>query len=271
MSPEPQFLDVGGDGAPSRRIAYLQAPAEGSPGLVWLCGFNSVMTGAKASAVAEWAAKRRLPMLRFDYSGHGLSDGGLTDGTIGQWLEDSATVLRRAATGPQVLIGSSMGGWLALLILRAIATGAPLAKGLPPIRGAVLIAPAWDMTEELMWKQMSDEVRATIATDGVWMRPSSYGDGAYPITAELIEEGRRHLLSGTSFTPPCPIRILQGLRDPDVPWQHVNRLTRMLGEANINTLFIPDGDHRLSRPEDIEKLIHTVAEFCERPKAKSAP
>lgn len=260
MSPEPRFLEVGGDGTPVRRIAYMQTPAEGNPGLVWLCGFNSMMTGNKANAVAAWAAKRRLPMLRFDYSGHGQSEGKLAEGTIGQWLEDSAAVLRKAS-GPQVLIGSSMGGWIALLLLRAIATRAPLAKDFPTIRGAVLIAPAWDMTEELMWKQMSDEVRATIATQGVWMRPSAYGDGPYPITAELIEEGRRHLIADTPFTPPCPVRIIQGLRDPDVPWQHANRLTRMLGEANINTLFIPDGDHRLSRDEDIEKLINLIAEF----------
>lgn len=269
MSAAPEFIEVGGNGAPVRRVACIRAPgeADSGPGLVWLCGFNSVMTGEKAAALAAWAQKRRIAMLRFDYSGHGASPGKLAEGTVGQWVEDAAAALRQGAKGPQVLVGTSMGGWIALLILRAVALRKPLAENLPPIHGAVLIAPAWDMTEELIWKQMSDEVRATIAREGVWMRPSAYGDGPYPITAGLIEEGRRHLIADTPFTPPCPVRILQGLRDPDVPWQHANRLTRMLGEGNINTLFIPEGDHRLSRPEDIEKLLHTVAEFYDRPEA----
>lgn len=261
MTPPPQFLDIGSSGTLVRRIAYIQTRGDREPGVVWLCGFNSVMTGTKVSALAGWAEQRRASMLRFDYSGHGLSDGGLSDGTIGQWLEDTAAILRHAAEGPQILVGSSMGGWIALLILRAIANGDPLAKGLPPIHGAVLIAPAWDMTEELIWKQMSDEVRATIATEGVWMRPSAYGDPAYPITAGLIEEGRRHLIAGASFEPGCPVRILQGLNDTDVPWQHVNRLPGMLGEGNVTSFYIPEGDHRLSRPEDIDKLLQTVSEF----------
>jgi pimeloyl-ACP methyl ester carboxylesterase len=270
--PQPQFLDVDGAKGKRRRIAYLNEPREssGRPGLVWLCGFNSVMTSTKASALAGWAAREGRSLLRFDYSGHGASEGEFAEGTIGQWLEDAMAVLKQVARGPQILVGSSMGGWIALLILRAVAQGEPAAKGLPEIRGAVLIAPAWDMTEELMWKEFSSEARSAIERDGVFMRPSPYGDGPYPITRALIEDGREHLIRETPFDPGCPVRILQGLEDPDVPWQHVSALNTILISDDIETLFIPDGEHRLSRPEDIEKLLQVISELCEEEGAPDA-
>lgn len=263
--PKPQFLELAGaDGAP-RRIAYLHAPGQnsGRPGLVWLSGFNSVMTSTKASKLARLADELGVSYLRFDYSGHGQSEGRFTDGTIGQWLAESMAVLREKARGPQILVGSSMGGWIALLILRAIARGEPAAQGLPPIRGAVLIAPAWDMTEELMWKQFPAEARAALETHGVFERPSRYGDGAYPITKALIEEGRNHLIGGTPFDPGCPVRVLHGLRDPDVPWHHSNTLVELLTGDDIAVMFVQDGEHRLSRPQDIERLFLTITDLYE--------
>ena len=175
---EPAFIEVGeGDG--SRRIAVRARPGSG-PGLFWLGGFNSDMRGTKALALDAFAAERGRACIRFDYSGHGESGGAFIDGTIGRWLEESVAVFERFAQGPQVVVGSSMGGWMALLLARAIAKreapGATLA-------GLVLIAPAPDFTEQLMWNAFSDEVRDEITTKGVWMRPSEYGDGTpYPVS-----------------------------------------------------------------------------------------
>jgi pimeloyl-ACP methyl ester carboxylesterase len=261
MSDAPRYLELRGRDGAVRRIAYLKEAGGTTPGVVWLGGFKSEMTGTKAGALAEWGAREDVPVLRFDYSGHGASSGDFTEGTIGRWLEDSLAVLQQAAEGPQILVGSSMGGWIALLILRAIARGEAAAADLPPVRGAVLIAPAWDMTEELFQKGFTEEARAALERDGVYHRPSPYGDGPYPITRRLIEEGREHLIGATPFTPPCPVRILQGEQDPDVPWQHAERLAALLGDGDVETVFVPDGDHRLSRPQDIETLLEMIAEL----------
>jgi pimeloyl-ACP methyl ester carboxylesterase len=254
---EPAFIDVG-EGEGCRRIA-VRARAGGSPGLFWLGGFNSDMKGTKALALDAWAAEHGRACVRFDYSGHGESGGAFIDGTIGRWLEDSVAVFEQFCRGPQVVIGSSMGGWLALLLARAIArreaTEATLA-------GLVLIAPAPDFTEQLMWNGFSDEVREEIKTKGVWMRPSEYDDGApYPITRALIEEGRNHLLLGSAIDVGCPVRILQGAQDPDVPWQHAFALAHRLPAEDVVLTMIQDGDHRLSRPQDIARIIAAVAEI----------
>jgi pimeloyl-ACP methyl ester carboxylesterase len=216
------------------------------------------MTSTKVSALHEWAAQTNRSMLRFDYSGHGASDGKFADGTIGQWLEESLAILREVAQGPQILVGSSMGGWLVLLILRAIVNRERMVQNLCPIEGAVLIAPAWDMTEELMWNQFSDAIRAEIETRGFYERPSRYSDGPYTITKQLIEEGRTHLIGDDQFAPPCPVRIIHGIDDPDVPWRHANKLTQTLLGENIMLSLLQTGGHRLSRPEDIEKILFTV-------------
>lgn len=255
-----QSIVVDGNQGESLRIAYLNAPVDQSeePGLVWLPGMNSTMTSTKVSALHKWAAQTNRSMLRFDYSGHGASGGEFTNGTIGQWLEQSLAILRQVARGPQILVGSSMGGWLVLLILRAIANEEQMVHNLCPIEGAVLIAPAWDMTEELMWNQFTDEARAKIETQGFFERPSRYGDGPYTITKQLIEEGRDHLIGDDSFTPPCPVRIIHGIEDPDVPWRHANKLTQTLLGEDIMLSLIQGGDHRLSRPENIEKILYTI-------------
>lgn len=257
---DPDFLTVRGSDGTTRRIAYLSTPGGDTdlPGMVWFCGFNSVMTGTKASALAAWAEQFGYPMIRFDYSGHGQSDGDFTDGTIGQWLEESIAILSEVARGPQILVGSSMGAWMVLLILRAVAERDPVVMDVPEIKAAVMIAPAWDMTEKLFWDEFNDEMRATMAFEGQVERPSRYGEDAYIITQKLIDEGRNHLLGGKRFTPGCPIRILHGLQDPDVPWRHANELVNMLDGLNVATIFIAKGDHRLSRPEDIQKLFRVL-------------
>src|SRR5689334_6907063 len=266
---EPAFIEVGeGDGR--RRIAVRAraggapgspsgAPGStsGAPGLFWLGGFNSDMRGTKALALDEWAAAQRRACVRFDYSGHGESGGAFVDGTIGRWLEESLAVFEQFCRGPQVVIGSSMGGWMALLLAREISKRpAPRAS----LAGLVLIAPAPDFTEELMWKSFSPEIRREIESKGVWLRPSEYGD-PYPITRNLIEEGRNHLLLGSAIEVGCPVRILQGAQDPDVPWRHVFALMHRLPADDVVLTMIQDGDHRLSRPQDIARIIAAVAEI----------
>src|ERR1700712_5863143 len=186
---EPAFIGVGsGDGL--RRIA-VRARAGGGPGLIWLGGFKSDMSGTKALALDAWAAEHGRAYVRFDYSGHGQSGGAFIDGTIGRWLEEAVAVFDAFCNGPQVVIGSSMGGWMALLLARGIARRRGTRRA--NLAGLVLIAPAPDFTEELMWKGFSPEIRHQIETTGVWLRPSDYGE-PHPITRELIEEGRRPLL-----------------------------------------------------------------------------
>ena len=255
MSSEPQFIDVGG-----RRIA-IRAREGNTPGLFWLGGFKSDMKGTKAVALDQHAAKQGRACIRFDYSGHGESGGRFEDATISQWLEESLAVFGNRAKGPQIVIGSSMGGWMALLLARALAKDPSLAKD-AKLAGLVLIAPAPDFTEELMWKQFSDEIRNQIETTGQWERPSVYGDPPYAITKKLIEDGRKHLLLGQPIEVKCPVRILQGVLDPDVPWQHAMRLVSCLAQDDVAMTLVKDGDHRLSRPEDIQRLLKTVDELA---------
>jgi pimeloyl-ACP methyl ester carboxylesterase len=251
----PAFIEVG-KGSAVRSIA-VRARAGGAPGLFWLGGFKSDMQGTKALALDAWAAEHGRACVRFDYSGHGESGGAFVDGTIGRWLEESVAVFEQFCTGPQVVIGSSMGGWMALLLAREIARREGRRASLA---GLVLIAPAPDFTEALMWNGLSPEVRQEIETKGVWLRPSQYGE-PYPITRALIEEGRNHLLLGSAIDVGCPVRILQGGQDPDVPWRHAFALAHRLPADDVVLTMIQDGDHRLSRPQDIARLIAAVAEI----------
>lgn len=257
MEIEPEYLAVGAD---ARRIAIRARPGT-APGIFWLGGFKSDMKGTKAVALDEHAAKTGRASIRFDYSGHGESGGKFEDGTISKWLEESLAVFKDRARGPQIVVGSSMGGWMALLLARALAAEPSLAPD-ATLAGLVLIAPAPDFTEELMWKSFSDDVRAQIEATGQWQRPSAYGDDPYPITRALIEDGRRHLLLGRPIQVKCPVRILQGVLDPDVPWQHAMKLVSCLAQDDVAMTLVKDGDHRLSRPEDIERLIRTVDELA---------
>lgn len=242
---------------PSARTIAVRAREGKSPGLFWLGGFKSDMKGTKAEALDRWAVGEGRACLRFDYSGHGESGGDFMDGTITRWLEESVAVYLRFAKGPQVVIGSSMGGWLALLLARRLAD----LKGAAPIVGMVLIAPAVDFTEALMWQQFSDTIRREIEEKGFWMRPSEYGEAPYPITRGLIEDGRKHLLLGGLIETGCPVHILQGVKDPDVPWRHAVELVSRCARDDVVLTLVKDGDHRLSRPEDIERLIAAVREF----------
>jgi len=252
-----------GTGPAARPIAVRQRPG-GAPGLFWLGGFKSDMQGTKAQALDDWARRHGRALTRFDYSGHGESGGRFAEGTIGCWLEESLAVFETCCEGPQVVIGSSMGGWMALLMGRELARRAkPAAAGgaRATIAALVLIAPAVDFTEALMWQRFSPEIQRQIETEGSWQRPSAYGEAPYPITRALIEEGRQHLLLGGMIETGCPVRILQGVQDPDVPWQHAVDLTARLAQDDVVLTLVKDGDHRLSRLEDIERLLAAVAEF----------
>jgi pimeloyl-ACP methyl ester carboxylesterase len=252
-----KFLAVG-EGADQRVIAVRHSDGA-APGLFWLGGYKSDMKGTKALALADCAARQGRACVRFDYSGHGESGGAFTEGTIGRWLAETLAVFEACCRGPQVVIGSSMGGWLALLLARALRgrkDGAPAS-----IAGLVLVAPAVDFTQELMWKRFTPEIKRELAEKGMWARPSQYSPQPYLVTRQLIEEGRNHLLLGGMIETGCPVRILQGVQDPDVPWQHAKALVARFACDDVVLTLIKDGDHRLSRPEDIERLIRAVQEF----------
>ncbi len=246
--------------SPKRTIAVRARKGKGQnfgSGLFWLGGFKSDMKGTKAVALDRWAEETGRACVRFDYSGHGESGGDFIEGTISRWLEESIAVYAHYAQGPQVVVGSSMGGWLALLMARELRKS----KGGAPMAGMVLIAPAVDFTDALMWAQFSETTKREIEEKGYWMRPSEYSEAPYPITRGLIEDGRKHLLLGGLIETGCPVHILQGVQDPDVPWRHAEGLVTRFARDDVVLTLIKDGDHRLSRPEDIERLINAVKEF----------
>ena len=232
------------------RIAYRRIGGAG-PTVVWLGGFHSDMDGTKAEALADWAARSGRAYVRFDYFGHGESDGAFEDGTIGRWRADALLVIDQLTDGPLVLVGSSMGGWLACL--------AALARP-ERIAGLVLIAPAADFTDKLMAPALSDEARGALQRDGRWVRPSDYDDGGYAITARLLEEGEAWSILPGPVRIACPARILQGGRDPDVPWRHALALAEAIEGEDVIFTLIKDGDHRLSRPQDLARMIAAVEE-----------
>lgn len=230
------------------RIAYLQRPGRGT-GVVWLGGFKSDMSGTKAEALHDWADEDNRPFLRFDYYGHGESSGDFTKGSISRWREDAIAVLDELSEGPQILVGSSMGAWIALL--------AALARP-AKVKGAALIAPALDFTEDLMWNQFPDEVKRTLDAGGVWERPSEYDEEPHPITKALIEDGRSHLLLRGPIGLNCPVRILHGMEDADVPWERSLTLVDLLSAEDVTATFVKDGDHRLSDDVNIARLVDMV-------------
>jgi pimeloyl-ACP methyl ester carboxylesterase len=258
---EARLLSLGVESPPPARTLAIRlrdsADLSTGPGLFWLGGFRSDMKGTKAEALDRWASAQGRACLRFDYSGHGESGGDFREGTISRWLADSVAVYTRFARGPQVVIGSSMGGWLALLLARHLRER----KSAAPIAGMVLIAPAVDFTEQLMWSKFPAEIKREIEKKGYWLRPSHYGEEAYPITKDLIEDGRKHLLLDGLIESGCPIHILQGVQDEDVPWRHAVELVSRFSCDDVVLTLIKDGDHRLSRPADIERLLAAVAEF----------
>ncbi len=251
----PQFLDIG-SGSSARRIAFRRrAPARPkAPGLVWLGGFKSDMDSTKASALDKHCLERDRSYLRFDYSGHGLSGGDFEAGTISRWLEESLTVFRSQTEGPQILVGSSMGGYLALLLARELAKAGETAR----IAGMVLIAPAVDFPVALFWERASEEARRDILEKGAWRRPSAYSQEPYVFTRALVEDGRRHLLLGGPIRSHGPTRILQGMQDEDVPYSHALRLIEHMPADAVTLTLVRDGDHRLSRPQDLALLFEAA-------------
>ena len=252
----PQYLQVG-EGTTRRRIAVLRDPGD-VPELIWLPGFKSDMISTKASALSTWARTQGLACTRFDYSGHGQSQGRFQEGTISRWLEEVQAVFTTITRGPVIVIGSSMGGYLALLLLRRLMAEMP--EEASRIKALVLIAPAWDMTEALMWSRFPVDAKRAIIEDGVWLRPSIYGD-PYPITRDLIEDGRQHLFDRKPWDPGRPVHILHGHQDPDVPWQHTLDLDSYLLGGWTRITAVPDGDHRLSRPEDLDLMFGVIGEI----------
>ncbi len=241
---EPSFLNRP-DGT---TIAY-HAVFGKSPGAIFCTGFMSDMTGNKAVALEQACRAEGRAYVRFDYRGHGRSSGAITDGTIGLWLGDALAVLDEVTEGPQIVIGSSMGGWIMLLMALARPDR---------VAGLIGIAPAPDFVIR-MWDGFSDDIKQQLRTEGIYHRPSQYSDEPYRITMQLIEEGRRHcILTDKPVPVTCPVRILHGMADPDVPWRHSLTVAEALASEDVIVSFVKAGDHRLSEPGDIALLTGTV-------------
>ena len=232
------------------RLAWRRVEGR-APTVLWLGGFASDMTGTKASDLAAWARDAGQDYLRFDYLGHGASTGEFADGTITRWREDALQVLDELVQGDAVLVGSSMGGWIACLV--ALARRERTAA-------LVLIAPAADFTDKLIWPSLTSAQRREVETAGVWIRPSPHEDAGMPITRVLIEDGARWSILPGPIGLDAPIRVLQGARDEDVPWLHALELFQALASDDAVFTLIKDGDHRLSRPQDLTRLIASVEE-----------
>lgn len=224
-------------------IAYHRLPGR-APGIIFLGGFASDMTGTKARALEAFAHARGHAFIRFDYQGHGQSSGRFEDGTIGQWTRDALAVLDGLSDGPQVLVGSSMGGWIMLL--------AALARR-ERVAGLVGIAAAPDFTEDLIWQTLDAEARRQIERDGLYRMPSDEGE-PLPLTRRLIEEGRSHLLLQGRIPLTCPVRLLQGMDDADVPWRWALKLQASLESEDVDAILLKGGDHRLSEPRALDRL-----------------
>jgi pimeloyl-ACP methyl ester carboxylesterase len=244
-SPRPGIL-TREDGA---TIAYVSTPGK-SPGVVFLGGFMSDMTGTKATMLEAFCVERGQAFLRFDYFAHGASSGRFEEATVGRWRDDAVAVLDALTEGPQILVGSSIGGWL--MLLTALAR---------PERIAALvgIAAAPDATDDLMAPRLSHEQRETLMRDGILRTPSAYDPRGYILTRRLIEEGRRHLVLRAMLPIACPVRLIHGMKDPDVPFPTSLRLAKRLESRDVTVTLVPDGDHRLSTEADLARLRNTIA------------
>lgn len=231
-----------------RRLAYARRAGQG-PGVVFLGGFMSDMTGTKAQFLHEWTHAQGRAFLRFDYSGHGQSSGAFQDGSIGDWAEDALAMITAMTDGPQILVGSSMGGWISLLIAKAIPGR---------IAGMVGIAPAPDFTEDSMWSGFDEAQRTELMRDGQITIPSDYSPDGYPITRRLIEDGRRHLVLCAPLALPFPVRILQGTDDTDVPPAVALRLLEHADCPDMRLTLVKGADHRFSTPDCLAMIADSV-------------
>lgn len=244
----PDFLDVNGNAIAFRRLAGNE------PGVMWLGGYRSDMLGTKAETLSDWAGRNGRAFLRHDYSGHGESGGDFADGTISKWLGESLAVFRRLTAGRQVLVGSSMGAWIALRMVQELHKAGEGER----VAGLVLLAPAPDFTVDLVEPQLSAAQKRDLEERGFFEEPSEYSDEPYIYTRALIEDGRLNQVMAGPIDTHCPVHILQGLSDPDVPHTHALKLVSCLPADDVTLSLIPDGDHRLSRPQDLEMLIRAV-------------
>ena len=244
---QPQFLTT----PQSRRIACHQLAGQG-PGVVFLGGFKSDMTGTKALFLQDWAAQQGRAFLRFDYSGHGQSSGDFLDGAIGDWFEDALAAITALTTGPQILVGSSMGGWIALLLARAMPQR---------VAGLVGIAAAPDFTEDSMWAGFSDAQRQTLVDAGRVELPSDYADQPYIITRRLIEEGRSRLVLRDALDLPFPVRLLQGTADTDVPVSVALRLLDHATSPDLRLTLVKGADHRFSTPDCLAMIPQAITDI----------
>ena len=246
MQHEPLILSRDGGAT----IAYREMTGK-SPTVIYCGGYHSDMTGSKAVALSTWCCDFGHAYIRFDYQGHGVSSGEFTDGSIGLWRDDALSILDQTTTGPIVLVGSSMGAWIALLIAL---------KRPDRISGMVLLAPAVDFTIELMWNKFDTDIRDEIENKGFWNRPSEFENEAYPITLKLIEESRAHLLLDAPIAFPGPVQILYGLADDVVPLDHVMRTVEAIASSALTVTLVKGGDHRLSQDTDIARMRHAVGD-----------
>jgi pimeloyl-ACP methyl ester carboxylesterase len=237
--PEPSFLQV----TPDRRLAYHRLAGR-APTVLFCGGYTSDMTGTKALALESWCRAQGQAYVRFDYSGHGRSDGRFADGTIGAWAADALAIVDRVTAGPLIVAGSSMGGWIMLLVALARPER---------VRALLGIAAAPDFTEDLLLPGATQEQRRDLARQGFWLQPSAYG-APYPVTAALLEDGRRHLLLRAPIATSCPVHLLHGQRDPDVPWQTALRLAERLQSEDVTVELVKAGDHRLSTEADLARI-----------------
>lgn len=240
-------------------IAYRQRTGR-KPGVCWLGGYRSDMTGTKAEALDAWAAREGRAFLRHDYAGHGRSGGDFEHGTITAWLAQSLAVFRDRTQGPQVLVGSSMGAWIALRMIQELARAGEHGR----VAGLLLIAPAPDFTAELIEPKLTEAMREAIARDGRLVEPSAYLAEPNVYTRALIEDGRHNLVMTGPLDTYCPVHILQGMRDTDVPYAHALKLVSLLPSDDVTLSLVPDGDHRLSRPQDIEMMLTALTQLLER-------
>lgn len=240
------FLEANG-----RRLAHVTHGGT-APHVVFLTGFRSDMEGSKALAIEQACTARGQAFTRFDYSGHGLSSGRFEDGTIGDWAQDAIAVVDRVTDGPLVLVGSSMGGWIALLAAKARRDR---------VAGLVGIAAAPDFTEDLIWNVATPAQRQALIEQGVHLEPSPYSEEPTPITMKLVEEGRLQLVLRTPLDLACPIHLIHGQRDPDVPWETALRLAAHVASDDVTVELVKDGEHRLSRDADIARILRAVEQM----------
>lgn len=236
---------------PDRQLAYQRLIGDTcKAGVMFLSGFASDMTGTKVTYLNERCCESGLSFIGFDYRGCGRSTGVFSEGTIGAWYEDACAIFEHLTQGPQIVVGSSMGGWLAL----------KLALRYPErVQALIGIAAAPDFTEDLIWGRLSVEQKLKLCSEGYLFDEQSPPDHKVPITFQLIEEGRQHLLLRTPLDLKCPIHLLQGMKDQEVPWRYAKLIAEAVTHADVCTTFIKEGDHRLSRSQDLKLLWQTVA------------